>query len=290
MKTRRRIESFLPYDEERIVRHLEKMAGKGWLLAGINQFFWIYRRIEPSDLKFSVTWCSRVSEYAPGPTEEQQMLWDYCKDAGWTLAAQFDQMQILYTKDEAPMPVETDEVVKLGLIHQAMKNTYIPGILAGSCPVVVFFIQSVGRMLDQSAIQFLYPLNWLYPSATGVLTCHYVAKLLEYYCWYRKSARSVENGGKCARTGGWLSMSRIFLIIGVILLLWMSFLVFGKNSWIALMLICAALLFAAVIEGLKKLFGRMGLPKEMSIAFTVIITLILFVAAVYGYIKWVILI
>ena len=53
MKTRRRIEIFLPYDEEKIVRHLEKMARKGWLLSEINKFFWTYRRIEPCDLKFS---------------------------------------------------------------------------------------------------------------------------------------------------------------------------------------------------------------------------------------------
>jgi len=59
MKTRYRAEHFLPYDEERIIRHLERMAKKGWLLSSINKFFWIYRRIEPCTLKFGVTWCFR---------------------------------------------------------------------------------------------------------------------------------------------------------------------------------------------------------------------------------------
>ena len=76
MKTRYRAEHFLPYDEERIIRHLERMAKKGWLLSSINKFFWIYRRIEPCTLKFGVTWCSGMSEYDSAPTEEQQLLWD----------------------------------------------------------------------------------------------------------------------------------------------------------------------------------------------------------------------
>ena len=32
------------YDRSSVVRHLEKMAAKGWLLETMNGFYWKYRR------------------------------------------------------------------------------------------------------------------------------------------------------------------------------------------------------------------------------------------------------
>lgn len=286
MKTRRRIESFLPYDEERVIRHLEKMAQKGWLLAGINKFFWTYRRIEPSTLKFTVTWCSQVSEYAPSPTEDQQILWDYCKDAGWTMAAEFGQMQILYTKDEAPMPVETDEVVKLGLIHQAMKKTYIPGILAGMMLVIVLSWRICEMFIDRPFNWLLSDMNWILLLAMFLVGLHYVLKLSGYFLWYVRSARLVKHGEPCAKTKGGVSVSGLCLAAGAALLLWDMFLLVGVKE--ALFFVLAAVLLAVSLEGLKALFRKLKLPKDVNLVFTVICFTILFGVFTFGMVKWIV--
>ena len=53
--TKRRIEAFSFYDHTGIEAHLEKMAAKGWLLERMTGVGWVYRRIEPGRVKFTVT-------------------------------------------------------------------------------------------------------------------------------------------------------------------------------------------------------------------------------------------
>ena len=72
LRTKRRMEFFAFYDDQGIARHLERMAGKGWLIERINNYFWTYRKIEPQRLRFAVTYFPEASDFNPGPTENQQ--------------------------------------------------------------------------------------------------------------------------------------------------------------------------------------------------------------------------
>ena len=60
-KTKRRLELYSFYDHTGLEKHLEKMAGKGWLLEKVWNNVWYYRRIAPRELKFSVTYFPKVS-------------------------------------------------------------------------------------------------------------------------------------------------------------------------------------------------------------------------------------
>ena len=283
MRTMRRIETVLPYDEEKIIRHLEKMARKGWLLSEINKFFWTYRRVEPSDLKFSTTWCSHGSEYNPEPTKEQQILWDYCKEAGWTMAAEFGQMQILYSEEENPMPVETDDVVKLGLIHQAMKKTYIPGILAGMLLVIVSGWRICSMFIARPFNWLLSDVNWIFLSALLFLGLHHLLNLSSYFLWYVRSERRVKRGELCVKKKTEGFVSGFCLVAGTALLLWEIFLLVGVRE--ALTFILAAVLLAVLLEGLKALFRKLKLSKEVNQVLTVICFAILFGIFVFGMVK-----
>ena len=69
MKNRkRRVELLSFYDHVGISRHLEKMAAKGWMLEKITNLGWVYRRIEPKQLHFTVSYYSKASEFDPEPT------------------------------------------------------------------------------------------------------------------------------------------------------------------------------------------------------------------------------
>lgn len=284
MKTRYRAEHFLPYDEERIIRHLERMAKKGWLLSGINKFFWIYRRIEPCTLKFGVTWCSGMSEYDSAPTEEQQLLWDYCKDGGWMPAAQSGQMQIMYTRDEEWTSLETDEAVRLEMIHQAMKKTYLPAILAG---IMLAFISSWRiwvSFMERPFNWLLSDANWILLIALLLIGCHHLLRLSGYYLWYKKSEKCVSCGEPCVKIKRRGFVSGMCSSIGVGLLLWGMVVLVGVR--VSLTFLLAAVVLVVFLECLKAVFRKLKIPKEANQIFTVICFTVLFIVAVLGMVKW----
>ena len=55
-ETKRRMERLSFYDHTGIAAHLEKMAAKGWMLDKIGAYLWRYRRTEPKQLAFAVSY------------------------------------------------------------------------------------------------------------------------------------------------------------------------------------------------------------------------------------------
>ena len=52
---------YAAYDRAGIVRHLEKMAAKGWMLEKMSAFGWRFRRIAPQKIHFSVNYFPKAS-------------------------------------------------------------------------------------------------------------------------------------------------------------------------------------------------------------------------------------
>ena len=71
------------FDHTGIARHLEKRARQGWMLDYIrtNTFF-RYRRCEPKDLRFAVTYFPTASEFS-APEDDQKEFYDLCAAAGY---------------------------------------------------------------------------------------------------------------------------------------------------------------------------------------------------------------
>ena len=67
-----RLEPFLYYDGEGIVRHLEKMAARGWRLEKAGPFFWRYRRAESARVRYAVTYFPKASDFNPYPPPSQE--------------------------------------------------------------------------------------------------------------------------------------------------------------------------------------------------------------------------
>jgi len=106
--TKRRLEPLSFFNHTGISRHLEKMAAKGWMIEKIVNTGWVYRRIEPKNIHFAVSYFPKASEFDPEPSEEQKMFHDFCAHTGWQLACTSAQLQIFYNERENPTPIETD--------------------------------------------------------------------------------------------------------------------------------------------------------------------------------------
>ena len=58
--TKRRIEPLSFFDHTGISGHLEKMAAKGWMIEKIINTGWVYRRIEPKNIHFAVSYFPKL--------------------------------------------------------------------------------------------------------------------------------------------------------------------------------------------------------------------------------------
>jgi len=189
----RRFESFLFFDYKGIERHLEKMALAGWVLHSIPIFYWEYHKAEPKKLRYAVTYLPKPS--FPYPTEDQQVFYDSCRDAGWELAAQRGQMQIFRAAKANPAPIEADEAEKLRAVHRIMRKDFLPGNVLG---LLLTFVQlyllfskivkDPIRQLSNASLPFVAAF-W------ALLAVQICVLLITYTVWYRKSKKSVERDG-----------------------------------------------------------------------------------------------
>lgn len=275
MKTKkRRFEQFIFYDYKGIADHLEKMAAKGWLLSKISGNFWTYERIEPTDIRFTVTYFSEASEFNPYPTENQQVFLDYCEEAGWKLAAEWAQMQILYSKCKNPIPIETDEAVKLQAIHKSMKKNFIPnGITMILLAVLQILTQTLGLWTD--------PVNWFCDTARQCLLICWIVLLVGnvvvlsgYYRWRKQSRNAVAEGESCLENIGLyrriyadLNVVAMFALVG-----WTVFTYTQQthtSGIYALSMVLVLLLLVWAVERMKENFKRKGMAGDKNRVITV---------------------
>lgn len=161
MKDRkRRLELFSFNDHAGIERHLEKMAAKGWMLEKMG-ILWTYRRITPEKRSVTVTYDPGTSVFAPGPSEKQLAFREFCAHDGWQFAAEHGAMQVFYSREENPVPLETDEELQAEACSLAARRSWLPGkmLLLVLClwHVIIHFIQ-----LGQAQRMFLSENSWMF--------------------------------------------------------------------------------------------------------------------------------
>ena len=148
MKTKKRRMEFISfYDHTGLEKHFAKMARKGWLIEGISNLYWTYRKIEPQDLHFCVTYYPKASDFDPEPTEGQQRLLDFCAHTGWKLCCTWFQMQVFCNERENPLPLDTDPITEVDTLHRACKKNFLIGY---------YFLLAVGLITSAYSIAGIF--------------------------------------------------------------------------------------------------------------------------------------
>ena len=192
MDKKYRLENFSPTDAEGIQKHLSNMAAKGWQLESIGNFLWSYQRIEPAAHIYAVIY--RPVSADSKVLEEYRA---YCEAAGWHWVASWAQVHIFYTENPSPVPLETDESVKLEAIRVSLRTLFLPiylVLLALFLAATFFTTWRVLRDPIQSLTDgttLLAPLlMFLGAGITGW-------NLLAYGLWTQKAKRAAAMGGPC---------------------------------------------------------------------------------------------
>lgn len=272
------------YDRTGLARHMERRAAQGWMLERFVKQSVVYRRTEPKQLRFAVTYFPAASQFDPHPSEQQEGFWDLCAAAGWQLAASSAQMQIFYTEDPDPIPLETDPAVELDTLHRAMKRSFLfpYWVLLVLCLTQLALLawQTVHSPIDtlSSATRLVSGVSFL------PLLLLVGAELARYHRWRHRARQAVEAGAPLPELRSARKLTLLVLgLLGVELVLMLA--VYSTSHGMLLLLLGCFLTFGLVfllIHGTQQLLKRGNAPKAVNLAVTVVLALVLYFALMAG--------
>ena len=260
MKDRkRRIEPFSFYDHSGISKHLEKMASEGWMIDEISNFGWIYKKIEPQSIHFTVTYYPKASEFDPEPSEEQKRFYDFCEHTGWKLACYSAQMQIFYNEQEHPIPIETDPVVEVDIIHKACKKSFFPAyavlILCSILNGALFISRVLGDPIGvlSSSTNLSTGICWT------MLFVYCITELISYFRWHKKAIKAADEGVFLETPNTIILQKGLLIGVSAILVYWIVTLVFmadllERTIYVLSFLYMTALIYSG--NAIKKFLKR----------------------------------
>ena len=290
MKNRkRRIESLSFFDHTGISKHLENMAAKGWMLEKITNTVWVYRRIEPKNIHFAVSYYPKASEFDPEPTEDQKMFHEFCAHTGWQLACTSAQMQIFYNERENPTPIETEPELELQAIHASAKKSFIPSYVLLFAISLLNGVLWISNLLSDPIDLLSSPARLFSGFAFLLLALLCLVDLICYFRWHSK-AKIVAEQGEFLSVKSTSKFQKIVLytvIIGAIV--WMlNSLIYGsilQKFILILKCIYMPALFVIVNvtkEFLKRKKASRGVNRTITILTSFIVAFILMGTITFG--------
>ena len=253
------VRQFAFYDRTRMEAFLEAKALDGWKLVKTNLTVWRFERIEPQELKYSVNYFDKASQFDWGPTEEQQDFVSFCNHTGWELVAEKGEVKFFCNKNIEATPIDTDPITELASIKKSCRmnveflyGIYIfNGLIQFSFCVFHFFMNKINFMANNCKM-LLVPWSILVLAISS-------SELIRYHVWVYKAERAAKEGD-FVPTKGVDNM----LIIGVASALIGVGLMWG--GLIGGQLIPVLLLLAEILVGVVVCVGISVLMKKRKVA------------------------
>lgn len=186
----------LLYYPENIISKLEKLALEGWKLQKINSFTITLEECEPAPIKYSFIFSPHGSSLEEKPVKPQDELIELCKESGWEYVAMYGQLLVFCSYLEEAIPIETDEKLKLEIIHKSMKKEGLPGQIT---IVLTMFLLLFSQLMTLKP-ELLFTSIQIYTiSLVPIVIINGILNIFQYYHWYTKSKKSAEQGGICIK-------------------------------------------------------------------------------------------
>jgi len=116
--------------------YFEKMALNGWMLKGINKGFYIFDRVEPVALDFSVNIFYESGPFDFPDDESENTLIEFCEDSGWYHCTGTQMYQVFYKeKDKDVLPLHTEPEEEYRYIKKIVMKTELYLL-----PLIVMFL------------------------------------------------------------------------------------------------------------------------------------------------------
>lgn len=184
--------NFAFYDRTGIKNFLEKQAQKGWMLEKLTSLFWVFKRMEPKNIHFAVTYFPKASFFDPNPSQELVRFREFCEHTGWKSIASNAEMQIYYNEEEEPTPIETEPAIEINNIHKAMKKWFLPNYIF---VIIITLFQLVCHMtrFNIAPLENLSNTYFLMSLLCCIIVFLMLAvEFISYHKWRKKAIRLAE--------------------------------------------------------------------------------------------------
>lgn len=176
---------FSSYDLKAIEQYLEEMAAKGFMFVKQGSIFFYFEKCEPKQLKFCVDVFDKASVYDTRPEAETQEYIEYCKASGWQYLFTSGKLQYFYTEDKEATPIQTDNEIKLKLIHKHfMSSNGINWIIIG----LMMLFQLVSFIYSHTPIESFIQ-GWQIPFSYGIYFFILIPQIIRYLYFYIKNKK-----------------------------------------------------------------------------------------------------
>ena len=254
-------------------RHLAHMAEKGWMLERISSFGWHYRKIEPKNLHFTVSYYPKASAFEAETCEGQQIFQDFCQHAGWKLAACNAKLQVFYNEAVDPIPIHTESATELANIEKSIKWTLASYVLL----LILGFLQ-IGMNLHtllHDPIHFLSnPLSHFSVTVFLLLSIYLLLELITYAVWHRKALKAAETDEPLPFAHGHQWLLRFTLYFTVLGLL---FCLVTTRQPVLLISLCSMVCVFLIVNGVRIFLKKKKVSTNKNRTITCLVDLILVV-------------
>lgn len=180
------------YDKYRLAEYFEEQAKDGWILEDSSGSF-LFRRVEPRNLHYSIVYYTEATAFDTEPTEAQKTLYDFCAHSGWKLVTVNGFYQVFCNEQESPIPIETEQKLELENIHKLQKRQQkyaYPLYIIGSLLIILRILSLASG--TASNLGCVYDIASIY--AWSMLILISVFENIIYGRWYRRARQFVAAG------------------------------------------------------------------------------------------------
>ncbi len=286
-QTKHVVTQFCFYDRTGIQKMLEKQAAKGWMLESIGQLSWKYRRTEPKNVRFAVTYYPNASMFDPRPSVGEELYQEFVEYSGWRFVASNAQLQIFCTEEENPVPIETDPMMELQNIHKAVKKSFLPGYFIMLAAASLNLLLMAWRLHDNFTGTLANNANLFTILCWMLLFGMELTEILSYYGWRRKALKAAEIDGSFVETRNRNNIMWVILtVVSAALILTLTSIT-PKAAYVAVVMLVLMFGAAVLVLLFTQWMKKTGFSREDNKAYTILATVFI-TLAITGLMTWVV--
>lgn len=175
--------------------YLERMAGKGWYLKKMTSSgICCFERGKAGIVHCAAVVMPDSSQFDSEEREEARRLRELCEEAGWELRYGGSVWQIFYSTQENPIPIETDEALRLEAVQKTMLSPM--RIIAMLLTTAILSVPAVLQWKDPE--QFFSSYKGLSDFCFLVFLCFYLMEttVIAPLLWSCRAKRCIRHGEK----------------------------------------------------------------------------------------------
>lgn len=178
------------YDLKAVESFLEEMAAQGLMFVKQSNMFFYFEECEPKKVKFYIDVFDKASTFDTSPDPSTQEYIEYYKKCGWQYIFTNGKAQFFYTEDESVTPIQTDDEIRLKLIHKhVMTSSGMSWAIVGAC-----MIMQLMCFISTHTIAEVFIKGWGILLTYGVYPLIIFPQVIRYLYFYIKNKRRLARG------------------------------------------------------------------------------------------------